>query len=356
MIVAPTPDTVPDFAGWPDGASCAAGSSKPAAAGFTAREVEFVAVPQIEELVEAGVHFGHHVSRWNPKMKPYIHGKRNLIHIIDLVATVRGLARAQRFLTGLVAAGHKIILVGTKRQVKNVIQAEATRGGMPYVNERWLGGTLTNYTTIRSRLRRLEELEALETSGRLATLPKKQQSYYTRELERIRRNLEGIRTLDRLPGCLVVVDVGKEYIAVKEANRLGIPIVGILDTDCDPTSVDFAIPGNDDAMRSVQLLLSRLIDAVVEGKANQRGSAADAAKTTVDPDIRSIRYRAGTSAERRAPRKPAPPKKIDEYGDAPAAEGGGAAPEAGGAGEGGAKGDAKGPAKAAGAEGDAKAE
>ncbi len=324
----------------------AAGSRKPAAAGLAAREVEFVAVPQIEELVEAGVHFGHHVSRWNPKMKPFIHGKRNLIHIIDLVATVRGLARAQRFLTGLVAAGHKVILVGTKRQVKNVIQAEATRGGMPYVNERWLGGTLTNYTTIRSRLRRLEELEALETSGRLATLPKKQQAFYTRELERIRRNLEGIRTLDRLPGALVVVDVGKEYIAVKEANRLGIPIVGILDTDCDPTSVDFAIPGNDDAMRSVQLLLARLIDAVVEGKANQRGAPADAAKTSVDPDIRSVRYRAGTSAERRAPRKPAPPKKLDEYGDEkPAAGAGGAPPAEGEEGAGGAKGDAKGPAK-----------
>jgi small subunit ribosomal protein S2 len=337
----------PDFAGWPDGAASTAGSRKPAAAGFAAREVEFVAVPQIEELVEAGVHFGHHVSRWNPKMKPFIHGKRNLIHIIDLVATVRGLARAQRFLTGLVAAGHKIILVGTKRQVKNVIQAEATRGGMPYVNERWLGGTLTNYTTVRSRLRRLEELEALETSGRLAAMPKKQQAFYTRELERIRRNLEGIRTLDRLPGCLVVVDVGKEYIAVKEANRLGIPIVGILDTDCDPTSVDFAIPGNDDAMRSVSLLLSKLIDAVVEGKANQRGAPADAAKTSVDPDIRSVRYRAGTSAERRAPRKAPPPKKLDEYGDEkPPAEGeGGAPPAEGGQGDGGAKGEGKGPAK-----------
>jgi small subunit ribosomal protein S2 len=310
-----------------------------------------VALPQIEEMVEAGVHFGHHVSRWNPKMKPYIYGKRNFIHIIDLVHTVRGLARAQRFLTNLVAAGHKIILVGTKRQVKAVIQTEATRAGMPYVNERWLGGTLTNYTTVRSRLRRLEELESLESTGRLASMPKKQQSFYTRELERIRRNLEGIRTLDRLPGALVVIDVRKEYIAVKEANRLGIPIVGILDTDSDPTDVDFAIPGNDDAMRSVQLLLARLVDAVVEGKANQRGTPLDAARTSVDPDIRSERYRAGTSAERRAPRKQAPPKKVDEYGDEKPAEGeGGASKSEGGGGaaksEGGAKGDAKGAEKA----------
>jgi len=288
-----------------------------------------LAVPNIEQLIEAGVHFGHHVSRWNPKMKPFIYGKRNTIHIIDLVHTVRGLARAQRFLSNLVAAGHKIILVGTKRQVKSVVQTEATRAGMPYVNERWLGGTLTNYTTVRSRLRRLEELEALETSGRMATMAKKLQSYYQRELERIRRNLEGIRTLDRLPGALVVVDVGKEYIAVKEANRLGVPIVGILDTDCDPSEVDFAIPGNDDAMRSVQLLLSRLMDAVVEGKANARGAVADAAKTTVDPDIRSVRYRAGTSSERRAPPRRAPPKKTadDEPAEAGAApaEGSGAA-------------------------------
>jgi small subunit ribosomal protein S2 len=237
-------------------------------------------------------------------MKPYIYGKRNFIHIIDLVHTVRGLARAQRFLRNLVAAGHKVVLVGTKRQVKAVIQSEALRGGMPYVNERWLGGTLTNYTTIHSRLKRLEKLEEMESSGALAQMAKKQQSFFSRELERIRRNLEGIRNLDRLPGALLVVDVRKEYIAVKEANRLGIPIVGILDTDCDPTEVDIPIPGNDDAMRSVQLLVTKLVDAVVEGRANQRGTPADQMRTSADPDIRSERYRAGTSAERRAPRRP----------------------------------------------------
>ncbi len=275
---------------------------------------------QIEELVEAGVHFGHRVSRWNPKMKPYIYGKRNYIHIIDLVQTVRGLARAQRFLRNIVAAGHKVVFVGTKRQVKNVVQLEATRCNMPYVNERWLGGTLTNYTTVRSRLNYLEQLERLEASGELAAMPKKKQSSITRELLRIRRNLEGIRHLDRLPGALIVVDARKEYIAVKEANRLGVPIVGILDTDSDPTEVDFAIPGNDDAMRSVQVLLRRLVDAMIEGKANQRGVPADAAQTSVDPDIRSSRYRAGTSAERRQPPRRAPPKKADDgMGDEPAA-------------------------------------
>ena len=273
----------------------------------------------IDELVEAGVHFGHRVSRWNPKMKPYIHGKRNLIHIIDLVQTVRGLARAQRFLRNLVTAGHKVVLVGTKRQVKAVVQSEAQRAGMPYVNERWLGGTLTNYTTVRSRLKRLEELEALEASGRVALMPKKQQSRVQRDLQRIRRNLDGIRTLDRLPGALIVVDIRKEYIAVNEANRLGVPIVGILDTDCDPTRVDFAVPGNDDAMRSVQVLLGRLVDSIVEGKANQRGAPADAAQTTVDPDIKSVRYKAGTSLERRAPR-PKPREQKGLLGDLPPEE------------------------------------
>ena len=293
---------------------------------------------QIEELVEAGVHFGHRVSRWNPKMKPYIYGKRNFIHIIDLVQTVRGLAKAQRFLRNLVSAGHKVVLVGTKRQVKNVIQVEASRCGMPYVNERWLGGTLTNYSTVRNRLNHLEELEHLETSGRLARMAKKQQSFITRELNRIRRNLEGIRNLDRLPGALIVVDIRKEYIAVKEANRLGIPIVGILDTDCDPTQVDFPVPGNDDAMRSVQVLLRRLADAMVEGRANQRGTPADPAVTSVDPEIRSKRYSAGTSLEQRKP--PRPQKKKENYygeepapadkagGDAPPAEGGAPAGEA----------------------------
>lgn len=287
---------------------------------------------RIEELVEAGVHFGSRASRWNPKMKPYIYGKRNFIHIIDLVQTVRGLARAQRFLRNVVTAGHRVVFVGTKRQVKNVVQAEATRCAMPYVNERWLGGTLTNYTTVRSRLNHLEQLEQLETSGRLAQMSKKRQSFILRELQRIRRNLEGIRHLDRLPGALVVVDVRKEYIAVKEANRLGIPIVGILDTDCDPTQVDFPIPGNDDAMRSVQVLLARLADAVVEGKANMRGMPSDAAQTSADPDIRSRRHSPDTSFARRQPPRPQRQQRRDAVpGEGGAEEAPTGAPEGGAA-------------------------
>jgi len=237
----------------------------------------------IEDLVEAGVHFGHRASRWNPKMKRFIYGKRNTIHIIDLVSTVRGLARAQHFLRKLVGAGHQVVLVGTKRQIRLVIAQEAARCEMPFVNERWLGGTLTNFTTVRSRLKRLEELESLESSGRIAQLGKKAQTFTMRELNRIRRNLHGIRTMNRLPGALVVVDSRKEYIAVNEANRLGIPIVSILDTDCDPSKIDFPIPGNDDAMRSVQVLLSRLVDGVNEGRAIARESAAVEEKEEKEP-------------------------------------------------------------------------
>lgn len=224
----------------------------------------------VQELLEAGCHFGHRVSRWNPKMGQFIHGKRNLIHILDLVETIKGLARAQFFLRELCATGRQVVVVGTKRQIKNVVETEAQRCEMPYVSERWLGGTLTNFSTIRSRLDRLEELEQLETSGMILNYKKKEQSSLSREMKRIKKNLEGIRKLERIPGALVVVDPKKEHIAVKEANRLGVPIVAILDTDCDPDLVDLPIPANDDAMKSVALILHKLIDAVAEGKANAR--------------------------------------------------------------------------------------
>ncbi len=234
---------------------------------------------EIERLVEAGVHFGHRTRRWNPKMKPYIYGKRNLIHIIDLVSTVRGLARARDFLRNLASAGHDVVLVGTKRQIRGVVASEAKRAGVPFVSERWLGGTLTNFETVRSRLKRLHELEELESSGKLQEMPKKAQSFTQRELRRIRRNLDGIREMDKQPGALLVVDSRKEYIAVNEANRLGIPIVAILDTDSDPSKVDFAIPGNDDAMRSVEVLLKPLVDAIIDGKSRSRQQAMEAAKS-----------------------------------------------------------------------------
>lgn len=219
----------------------------------------------VRQLIDAGVHFGHRVSRWNPKMRPYIYGRRNLIHIIDIRETIKGLLRAKRFLTRVVSEGADVLFVGTKRQARAVIEHHARRLGMPYVTERWLGGTLTNFSTIRSRLSRLEELEELERSGQLASYSKKMVAILTRERNKIRRNLEGIRNMNRLPGALVVVDVRREHNAVKEARKLGIPTVCLIDTDSDPDYADVPIPGNDDAIRSIELIVSHLADAVEEG-------------------------------------------------------------------------------------------
>jgi small subunit ribosomal protein S2 len=256
----------------------------------------------VQELLEAGCHFGHRVSRWNPKMGQFIHGKRNLIHILDLVETIKGLARAQHFLRELCATGRQVVVVGTKRQIKNVVETEAQRCEMPYVSERWLGGTLTNFSTIRSRLDRLEELEQLETSGMILNYKKKEQSSLSREMKRIKKNLEGIRKLERIPGALVVVDPKKEHIAVKEANRLGVPIVAILDTDCDPDLVDLPIPANDDAMKSVALILHKLVDAIAEGKANAREGLFP---TEEDEEIVEMK-RKERPQQRRPPRRDRP--------------------------------------------------
>lgn len=256
----------------------------------------------VQELLEAGCHFGHRVSRWNPKMGQFIHGKRNLIHILDLVETIKGLARAQHFLRELCATGRQVVVVGTKRQIKNVVETEAQRCEMPYVSERWLGGTLTNFSTIRSRLDRLEELEQLETSGMILNYKKKEQSSLSREMKRIKKNLEGIRKLERIPGALVVVDPKKEHISVKEANRLGVPIVAILDTDCDPDLVDLPIPANDDAMKSVALILHKLVDAIAEGKANAREGLFP---TEEDEEIVEMK-RKERPQQRRPPRRDRP--------------------------------------------------
>ena len=219
----------------------------------------------VDELLNNGVHYGHRASRWNPKMKPYIHGKRNQIHIIDLRATIRGLLQARHYLQGTAAEGGYVLWVGTKRSAKEGIRNIATRTKQPYVTERWLGGTLTNFKTIRSRLGRLAELEALEADGTVELLNKKQQSRHRTEKKKILKNLEGVRDMERLPACLVVVDPKHEHIAVAEANKMSIPVIAVLDTDCDPDSVDIAIPGNDDAMRSVNTLIDMLADAVEEG-------------------------------------------------------------------------------------------
>jgi small subunit ribosomal protein S2 len=224
-----------------------------------------LSIVTVQELIDNGVHFGHRASRWNPKMLPFIHGKRNTIHIIDLRATVRGLIRAVNFVQRIAADGRDILFVGTKRGAKQVVIAVANNCGMPAVTERWLGGTLTNFETIRKRLVRLEELEALEGTDDFVAMSKKDVSKHNREKRKLVKNLGGIRKMSSLPGCLVVVDPRREAISVKEANRVGIPVVALLDTDCNPDVVDIAIPGNDDSMRSVETILRRLSEAVAAG-------------------------------------------------------------------------------------------
>lgn len=220
----------------------------------------------VRQLVDSGIHFGHRVSRWNPKMSPYIFGKRNTIHIIDIRETVRGLLRAKKFIAQVVAKGEDVLFVGTKRQARLQVMQQATRAGMPYVIERWLGGTLTNFRTIRSRLQRLEELEKAEADGTAAQYSKKMIASRSREVRKIKRNLEGIRTMGRLPGALVVIDVQREHNAVREAKKLGIPTICLIDTDSDPDFADIPIPGNDDAIRAIDTILVHLADAVEEGK------------------------------------------------------------------------------------------
>jgi len=242
----------------------------------------------VKELLQAGVHFGHRVSRWNPKMLPYIFGKRHQIHIIDLRETIKGMIRGMTFLSDLAAKGGDVLFLGTKRQARTTILANAEQCRMHYVDERWLGGTLTNYDTIRSRLNRLQELERMQEDGTLRTYSKKAISRLMREKRRILRNLHGIRNMSKLPGVLIIVDPRREVIAVREANRLNIPVIGILDTDSDPDRIDIPIPANDDAMRSIQAILSKLTDAIMEGLAArtegqavpERPAAAPKAKET----------------------------------------------------------------------------
>ena len=221
----------------------------------------------VKEFLDSGVHFGHRASRWNPKMRPYIYARRNQIHIIDLKETLRGLLRAQKYLAKVVSQGSLVLFVGTKRQAAEPVEAAARKCGMPYVNERWLGGTLTNFRTIRSRLKRLEELETLEKNGTLITYSKKRQSTLNRERKKIFTNLSGIREMNRLPEALIIVDPRRESIAVKEARLLGVKVLALIDTDSDPDLVDLPIPGNDDSIRSIDLILSHISDAVIDGKA-----------------------------------------------------------------------------------------
>ena len=240
-----------------------------------------------QELIDAGVHYGHQASRWNPKMKPFIHGKRHKIHVINLEETIRGLYQATHFVRSLAATGAQIMFLGTKKQIRPVVEAEAQKCQMPSVTERWIGGTLTNFSTVRERLTRLVELEQLETTGGIEKYKKKDQSTIRREIKRIRRNLDGVRELHGLPGALVVIDPRREENAMREAKRMNVPVVCILDTDCDPSLADIVIPANDDAMSSVQLILSKLAEAVMEGRSScDAGTLRDAQKAAQE-DLRN---------------------------------------------------------------------
>src|SRR6266550_7768728 len=223
----------------------------------------------VKNLVDAGVHFGHRVSRWTPKMQPYISGKRNMIHIIDVKETVKGLLRAKKLIQNMVAQGKDVLFVGTKRQARFAVEEEAKRCNMHYVSERWLGGTLTNFKTIRDRLKRLDELEKLWATGQIETYSKKMKSTLNREMTKIKTNLEGIRKMDRMPGVMVIIDTRREHIAVKEAKKLGVPTIALIDTDSDPDLIDLPVPGNDDAMRAIELIVHELAESVVEGKSGR---------------------------------------------------------------------------------------
>ncbi|UUO05668.1 30S ribosomal protein S2 [Blastopirellula sp. J2-11] len=230
----------------------------------------------IKELVESGIHYGHRTSRWNPKMAPYIYAKKNQIHIIDVRETIRGLLRAKKYLTQVSEGGSLVLFVGTKRQAGASIEREAERCGMPFINERWLGGTLTNFRTIRSRLTRLEELERILEGDELSKYSKKMQSSLAREYRKMYRNLNGLRTMNRLPETLVIVDPKKEKNAIREAHSLGITTVALTDTDCDPDEIDLPVPGNDDGIRSIELFTKHLADAVLDGKHNVAMKGKDA--------------------------------------------------------------------------------
>ncbi len=219
----------------------------------------------VKELIDAGIHFGHRASRWNPKMKPYIYGKRNLIHIVDIKETLKGLLLAKKYLARVVSQGKDVVFVGTKRQAHKSVETHAARVGMHWVTDRWLGGTLTNFREIRKRIGRLEELEKLDAEGRMDQYSKKEGASLRREMRKIQRNLGGIRKMTKLPGAMVVIDEMREIIAVREARKIGIPVVCLLDTDSDPDQVDIPIPGNDDAMRGIELIVRELASAIEEG-------------------------------------------------------------------------------------------
>src|SRR5512136_999588 len=236
----------------------------------------------MKELLEAGVHFGHQTKRWNPKMKPFIFGERNGIYIIDLGKTAKLFREAEEFVTRLASEGGTVLFVGTKRQAQDAIAEEAQRSGMFFVNQRWLGGLLTNFTTIQKSLGRLRELEGMATDGRYETLSKKEIARIEKEKKKLQKNLDGIRQMSRLPDAVFVVDTHKEKIAVDEARKLKIPVIGVVDTNCDPDEVDFVIPGNDDALRAIRLFASRIAESVIAGRDMKQSVEAESTREAGD--------------------------------------------------------------------------
>ena len=239
----------------------------------------------IRTLLEAGCHYGHQTRRWNPKMKPYIFGERNGIYILDLKQTVINADKAYSFVRDTASKGGSVLFVGTKKQAQEPIATQADRCDMPYINQRWLGGMLTNFVTMRSRIDRMEELEAMVEDGRMAARGKKEQAVLTKELEKLQRNLGGVRNMQTLPAAIFVVDTKREEIAIKEANRLHIPVIGMLDTNSDPDVVDFGIPANDDAIRSVDLMCELMADAVLAGSGKEQISAEEMASGETTPAV-----------------------------------------------------------------------
>jgi small subunit ribosomal protein S2 len=298
----------------------------------------------MKELLEAGVHFGHQTKRWNPKMKPFIFGTRNGIYIIDLQQTVHRARKAMEFVVQVVGKGGSVLLVGTKRQAQETIQEEALRCAMPFVNVRWLGGTLTNFTTIKKRIERLRYLESLETDAhRREMLTKKELGKLEKERVKLDKVLSGIKTMSKLPEAIFVIDPKKEYIAVTEARKLKIPVIAVVDTNCDPDLIDYIIPGNDDAIRAIRLFVSRVADAATEGQNFHQRQASEAAETeqtardgaaagsaesggeersTTDPaGTRAAARAKGRARPRSAGPEPAEPASAVELGEAPAPKG-----------------------------------
>ena len=238
-----------------------------------------MSVISMKQLLEAGVHFGHQTRRWNPKMAPYIYTERNGIYIIDLQKSVVKVDEAYKAVSDIAANGGTILFVGTKKQAQDAVQVEAERCGMYYVNERWLGGMLTNFKTIQSRVRRLKEIETMQEDGTFDVLPKKEVIALKKEMEKLQKNLGGIKEMKRIPDAIFIVDPKKERICVQEAHTLGVPLIGICDTNCDPEELDYVIPGNDDAIRAVKLIVSKMADAIIEGKQGEESISAEEAES-----------------------------------------------------------------------------